>query len=82
VEISRVSVRKIIEKLLKIFGIDSVIHLNHAFTRQRFYHSIQLEGFKQPLYLDQGFDFLQGNSPARACPQTTSTFVLSPITNF
>jgi len=65
VEISWVLLRKIIEKLLKIFGIDSVIRLKHALTRQRFYHPVQIERFKQPLHLDQRFDFFQGKPPAR-----------------
>jgi hypothetical protein len=56
--------RKIIEKLLKIFGIDVVIRLNHAITRQRFYHPVQIEGFKLPLHLYQGFDFFQSQPPA------------------
>ena len=65
VEIRGVLLRKIIEKLLKIFGIDAVIRLNHILTRQRFYHPVQIERFKQPLYLNQGFDFFQGKPPAR-----------------
>ena len=65
VEISGVLLRKIIEKVLKIFGIDAVIRLNHRLTRQRFYHPVQREGFKQPPHLNQGFDFFQGKPPAR-----------------
>ena len=65
VEIRGVLLRKIIEKVLKIFSIDSIIRLNHTITRQRFYHPIQIEGFKQPLHLNQGFDFFQGKPPAR-----------------
>jgi len=64
-EIGGILLRKIIEKLLKIVGINAVIRLNHALTRQRFYHPVQREGFKQPLHFDQGFNFFQGQPPAR-----------------
>ena len=57
VEVIRVPSRKIIEKLLKIFSIHPIILLNHALTRQRFHCTVQIERFKEPLHLDQGFDF-------------------------
>ena len=81
VESGWVLLRKIIEKWLKIVGLDSILRWHPALTRQRFYHPLQRERFKQPLHLDQGFDFFQGQPPARDRLQAHPTCVLSPLTN-
>jgi hypothetical protein len=67
VDIIRVLLRKIIEKLLKIVGIHPIMLLNHTLTSQRFHRTIQIERFKKPLHLNDGFDFFQGNPAARDC---------------
>ena len=56
-EISRVLLRKIIEKLLKIVSIHAIILLNYTLTRQRFHRTVQIERFKQPWHPDEGLNF-------------------------
>jgi hypothetical protein len=72
---------KIVEKLLKVFGVDPIMVLDHHFTRQGFNDAIQIKSIKLPLYLDQGFDSLQGNPPSGDGFQAEPAFVLRPVAN-
>ncbi len=72
---------KIVEKLLKAFGIDPVIISDHHLARQRFHHAIKIERAKLPLHLDQGLDPLEGDPPSGNGFQTEPAFVLCPIPN-
>ena len=45
-KIVRIFLRKVIEKLLIVFGIHPVVILNHQFTSQGFNNPIKITGFK------------------------------------
>ena len=77
----RILLGKIVENLLKVFGIDPVMIFNHHLARQGFHHTIKIERIGLPLDLDQGFDPLEGDPPSGDGFQTEPAFVLRPIPN-
>lgn len=81
VKVLGVSFRKIVEKLLKVFGIDPAMIFNHHLARQGFHHAIKIERIELPLHLDRGLDPLEGNPPSGDGFQTEPAFVLCPIPN-
>jgi hypothetical protein len=56
-KIGRVHLRKVIEKLLKIFTVDPIVIPNHPFTGQRLHHPVEIERFELPLGFDERLDF-------------------------
>ena len=81
VKIVRVASRKIVEKLLKVVGVDSITLPKQEFAGRRLHRTVKIKRFELPLNLDSRFDFLQRDSSARDRSQAEPAFVLRPIAN-
>ena len=59
VKIMWVAFGKVMEKLLKIFGIHSIVLLNHPLARQGLHDAIKIKRFELPLSFDGRLDSMR-----------------------